>query len=65
MVSLLCKNANVSLSHEQIIQTLWETPVSEQTLRSLVHRIREATGKALILNVSKSGYKIGFEAAQE
>lgn len=62
LIALLCRQPNVSISHEQIRRTLWEAPVSGQTLRSLVHRIREATHKHFILNVSKSGYKIALEA---
>ena len=48
------------MSHEQIIHALWDTPVSEQTLRSLVHRIREATHKHFIENISKSGYRLSL-----
>lgn len=65
LLALLCQNPGVSLSHVQIMHSLWETPVSEQTLRSLVHRIRQTTDKRLIYNVSKSGYRIGLEAEKE
>lgn len=64
LLALLCERPNVSLSHEQIMGSLWEEPVSEQTLRSLVHRIREATHKQIIVNVSKMGYKIASESRE-
>lgn len=58
LIALLCRQPGMSMSHEQIRNALWEEPVSEQTLRSLVHRIREATHRRFIENVSKTGYKI-------
>lgn len=60
LLALLCEQPNISLSHAQIMGALWEQPVSEQTLRSLVHRIREATCKALVVNTSKTGYKVAL-----
>ncbi len=62
LIALLCANPGSSLSHEQIMSSLWSEPVSEQTLRSLIHRIRHATDKTLIVNASKSGYRIGLKS---
>ena len=58
LIALLCRQPGMSMSQEQIMYSLWEKPVSEQTLRSLVHRIREATYRRFIENVSKSGYRL-------
>ncbi len=62
LIALLCANPGSSLSHEQIMSSLWNEPVSEQTLRSLIHRIRRVTDKTLIVNASKSGYRIGLKS---
>lgn len=37
--------------HITILEELWESQKSQQTLRSLIHRIRENTSQNLIINV--------------
>jgi len=59
LIKLLCNNQNITLEIDDIIESLWDRETSKQTLRSLIHRIRQATSEKLILNVSKFGYKIG------
>lgn len=58
LISLLCHTPHSSVSSETIMHSIWHQEVSQQTLRSLIHRIREQTHKELILNVNKLGYKI-------
>lgn len=62
LIGLLCDSPSTSLSHEHIILAVWGRAVPAQTLRSLVHRIRQMTHKDLIQNVNKSGYTIGLKA---
>jgi DNA-binding response OmpR family regulator len=61
LISLLCKHKHRTLHSEMILNTLWETPMSAQALRSLVYRIRESTIPEIILNSSKTGYQIGLK----
>jgi len=61
LIQLLCSNKNITLEINFITNELWETPKNPQTLRSLIHRIREATSHKLIQNVNKFGYKIGLQ----
>jgi len=60
LIKLLCEN-QVTLEIDDIIDRLWEEPKPKQTLRSLIHRIRQSTSSNLILNVNKFGYKIGLK----
>lgn len=60
LIELLCQNKHITLEVDAIIETLWNSPKSSQALRSLVHRIREATTQNLILNKNSFGYKIGL-----
>jgi len=62
LISLLCINPNNVLQTDRLLSTLWETPKSAQALRSLIYRIREATIPELIINSSKTGYKIGLKS---
>jgi len=62
LITLLCKQKNSTVKLEEILETLWEIPKSQQTLRSLIHRIREQTTPNLIINVNKLGYKIGLKS---
>ncbi len=61
LIRLLCEHKNRTIEIDEIIQSLYgdEDSVSTQTLRSLIHRIRENTTHNLIQNVSRFGYKIG------
>jgi len=58
LIALLCKTPNISISNTQIMQTIYKKEVPIQTLRSLVHRIRQSTSLNLIKNVNSIGYKI-------
>jgi len=60
-IALLCKHKHSTVKIETILETLWDTETSQQTLRSLIHRIRENTSQHLIINVNKLGYKIGLK----
>jgi len=61
LITLLCKQKNSTVKLEEILETLWETSKTQQTLRSLIHRIREQTSPNLIINVNKLGYRIGLK----
>ncbi|RLA63218.1 MAG: hypothetical protein DRQ78_07090 [Epsilonproteobacteria bacterium] len=61
LIALLCKTPNVSISNIQIMQEVYQKEVPIQTLRSLVHRIRQNTSTSLIKNVNGLGYKICSE----
>lgn len=61
LIKLLCINRYITLEIETIIADIWDTPKSGQTLRSLIHRIRESTCYDLIQNSNKFGYKIGLK----
>ena len=61
LIKLLCENRNITLEINEIIEQLWDEPKSKQTLRSLIHRIRQMTSAELIQNVNKFGYKIGLK----
>ena len=60
LIALLCATPYSSISIENIMHTVWGREVSQQTLRSQIHRIREQTRKDLILNVNKVGYRINL-----
>lgn len=61
LIKLLCENKNITLEINQIIEMLWDEPKPTQTLRSLIHRIRQTTSNELIQNINKFGYKIGLK----
>jgi len=61
LITLLCEHKNTTVKIETILEELWESQKSQQTLRSLIHRIRENTSQNLIVNVNKLGYKIGLK----
>jgi len=61
LITLLCQQKNSTVKIEEILETLWDTVKPQQTLRSLIHRIREQTSPNLIVNVNKLGYKIGLK----
>jgi len=60
LIALLCEHKHSTVKIETILEELWESAKSQQTLRSLIHRIRENTSQNLIVNVNKLGYKIGL-----
>jgi len=59
LIKLLCENRNITLEIDEIMESLWDEPKPKQTLRSLIHRIRQMTSAELIQNVNKLGYRIG------
>ena len=61
LIALLCKHRHGTVKIDTILEELWESQKSQQTLRSLIHRIRENTSVNLIINVNKLGYKIGLK----
>lgn len=61
LIRLLCESSPSVISSEQICRILYDDDVSKQTLRSLIHRIRELTCKELIVSVNKSGYQIKID----
>ncbi|HHD81982.1 MAG TPA: response regulator transcription factor [Campylobacterales bacterium] len=62
LIKLLCTQPTITFEIDEIIDILWDEPKPKQTLRSLIHRIRQMTSSELIQNVNKFGYKIGLES---
>ncbi len=58
LIELLAKNANTSVSIEQICSFVWGEPHSINTVRSLVHRLKEVIGDDLIHGTNGAGYII-------
>jgi len=61
LIDLLCQHQDYTLDIDNILYRLWDNQRSKQALRSLVYRIRIATIPELILNASKTGYKLGLK----
>lgn len=61
LIKLLCSEKNITFEIDEILETLWDVPKPKQTLRSLIHRIRQMTSPELIQNVNKFGYRIGLK----
>ena len=61
LIALLCEHKGSTVKIVTLLETLWEEGASQQTLCSLIHRIRENTSQNLIINVNKLGYKIGLK----
>ena len=61
LIQFLCKNKHITLEIDTILEEIWDSPKNGQTLRSLIHRIREATSNNLIQNTNKFGYRIGLK----
>ena len=57
-IELLAENRNSTVSNEQICNVLWGEYKCDATLRSLIHRIRTATGYDMIENINGVGYKL-------
>ncbi len=57
-IEILAKNRNSSVSNEQICYHIWGENRSDNTIRALLHRIREAVDENLIYNVKGLGYMI-------
>jgi len=58
LITLLADSANTSISNTQIMQEVYQKEVPIQTLRSLIHRIRQKTKVDLLQNINGLGYKI-------
>lgn len=61
LIAFLCEHRHHTVTIDDIMMHLWDMPKSQQTLRSLIHRIRENTSSNLIKNINKIGYKIGLK----
>jgi DNA-binding response OmpR family regulator len=61
LIKLLCSQKNITFEIDEMIKLLWDEPKPKQTLRSLIHRVRQMTSSELIQNVNKFGYKIGLD----
>ena len=55
-MEILAKSRDATVSHEQICGHIWNENRSCNSLRALVHRIREKTNVELIQNVKGMGY---------
>ena len=55
---VLALESPISISTEKIISSVYEKEIPIQTLRSLIHRIRQSSSPNLIKNVNGVGYKI-------
>ncbi|WP_456402578.1 response regulator [Hydrogenimonas sp.] len=58
LIELLAKNKNSTVSNEQICLQVWSEIKSDNTLRSLIHRFRNAIGDDIITNVNGVGYSV-------
>ncbi len=58
LIELLAKNKNSTVSNEQICLEVWREIKSDNTLRSLIHRFRNAIGDDIITNVNGVGYTV-------
>jgi len=58
LVEILARNKNTSVSHEQLCAFVWGGQRSDETLRSLIHRIRGIIGNEMIKNINGVGYEI-------
>ena len=58
LVEILIENRNISVSNEQLCTYIWGEPKNDQTLRSLIYRMRHIVDCNMIENVNGLGYKI-------
>ena len=58
LLEILCKNANSSVSNEQISMHVWGEIKNDVTIRTQIHRIKAKIGENIIRNVNGVGYKI-------
>jgi DNA-binding response OmpR family regulator len=57
-IEVLAKNRNTTVSNEQICYHVWGEAKSDNTIRALVHRIRDVIDSNLIHNIKGIGYMI-------
>jgi len=58
VLEILAKNANSTVSQEQISLHVWGKAQNSITLRTQIHRIKEKLGENIIQSVSGAGYTI-------
>ena len=63
LLKLFMKNKNITLSHEQIYNELWEydESPSESALRTYIKNLRKLIGKDTIVSIKKLGYRFSAE----
>jgi len=61
IVDYFCHHTHLVIDFVTLIDAIWGTERPQQTLRSLIHRIREKTSQDLIISINKMGYKIGLK----
>lgn len=61
IIEYFCNNRHRVNDFDTIIHHVWGAPKPQQTLRSVIHRIREKTSQSLIVSVNKMGYKLGLK----
>jgi len=63
LLDILIKNRNRIVYYIEIENYIWnEKVMSQESLRSLVRKLRILVGEGVIVNISKSGYKINLYA---
>lgn len=62
LIEVLVKNRNTTVSNEQISHHVWGESKNDNTIRALLHRIRENVDEDLIHNIKGVGYIISSEA---
>ena len=58
LIEILVRNKNSSVSNEQICTFVWGSYRSDETLRSLIYRLRSIIGSEMIKNINGVGYEI-------
>ncbi|HIP46552.1 MAG TPA: response regulator [Campylobacterales bacterium] len=63
LLDILIKNSHRIVYYVEIENSIWEDKVmSQESLRTLVRKLRKIVGEGVIENISKSGYKINLYA---
>lgn len=63
MLKLFIRNANKTVTKEEIIATIWEMEeVTESALKNLLNRLRTKIGSEFIVSVKGSGWRLGTQA---
>ena len=61
LLNILIKNRNRIVSYTEIENEIWyDRPMTQDSLRTLVRKLRKVVGKEVIKNISKTGYKINL-----
>ena len=56
IIDYMCRNLHVVIDFNTLMYAIWGTKIPQQTLRSLIYRIREKTSHDLIVSINKMGY---------